>query len=158
MGNEEHRTRSSAQLPQVDPAHFQLLYEFERRMGDLFKDARVQNKEDIANALLPVNAKLDAMGTRLANGDARFERHEGRLDDHSDRLAKPQTGSNDTAALTKKSKGGWISVDKLQALIVGIISAVIAGAVSIIVAMKAMPTTMPTSPAPSTVSQPGTPP
>lgn len=147
---------SSAQL---DARIYKFMLDMDARLDIKFKDARDQNREDFNNMLkaevLPV---LREMNKRLEQGDTRFTEHGERLDDHSDRLSKPQEDSGDTAALTKKSKGGWVSVDRLQTLVVGIISAVVAGAVSIIIAMKAMPTAMPAPPAPSTVSQPGTPP
>lgn len=138
---------------------YKFMLDMDARLDAKFKDARDQNREDFNNMLkaevLPV---LREMNKRLEQGDTRFTEDRERLDDHSDRFAKQSSAGSASTALTKKSKGSLISVDKLQTLVVGIISAVVAGAVSIIIAMKAIPTTTPAQPAPSTVSQPGTPP
>jgi len=107
---------------------YKILYEFERRLDDKFKEARNQNREDtenaVARALVPIHGGLLTINSRMKNGEDKFKEQGERMDDHSKRIDRKKD-EDDTREIRrkeddKKSSGGWISVDKIPTILVAL--------------------------------------
>ena len=121
---EHSRSRSSAEL---DPRMFQLLLEFNERLDEKLKERREEIKEDFRVALIQVFHRLDRLDERLADGAKRFESQEARMDDHSEKITNAmklvdeyrarQRSSEQQKGTPKNVEGGWISVDRIPAIL-----------------------------------------
>lgn len=157
MGGSESTRSGQHRSGDIPRDTYEFFVRFEERMDARFKSAREQTKEDISNALkIEVIPALNEINDRLERGDERFKAHDERLDEHSDRIKKPLRRDNDddTAALDKRDKNGWIRADKLPAMITAIISTVIAGTVSLIFALRGNPAHPAAQPQPAPTVQP----
>jgi hypothetical protein len=150
--SDNNGANSSAEF---DARMYKLMFEFDRRLDEKFKEARMQNKEDIKTAIeiavTPIYPRLDNIDSRMEKGEKQFEKEEKRLSEHSERiddvnalLAAEGLGPNgrkahsksqeSTTAVHKKPEGGWISADKLPAIIaaVGSVVAVVISSVAML--------------------------
>jgi hypothetical protein len=75
---------------EIDARMYKLMYELDRRLDDKFREARIQNKEDIKVAtelaISPVYGRLDNIDRRLDEGNKKFDDQDSRASDHSDRI------------------------------------------------------------------------
>jgi hypothetical protein len=108
---------------EVDDRLYKLLFELDRRLDEKFKDARIQNKEDIKAAtelaIAPIYGRLDNIDSRLNEGNRRFTEQDARADEHSDKIenalelvrqyrtVKQSKESDGTTTVTKKKAMPW---------------------------------------------------
>lgn len=144
-GNDRSDNSGSNSSAEFDARMYKLMFEFDRRLDEKFKEARAQNKEDIKTAIEiavnPIIPRLDNIDNRLEKGEKQFEKEEKRLSEHSERIddvnallaaegfgpngRKPHNKSQEgTTAVHKKPEGGWISADKLPSIIAAVGSVV----------------------------------
>jgi hypothetical protein len=75
---------------EIDARMYKMMFEFDRRLEDKFKEARSQNKEDIKTAIelaiSPVFHRLDNIDGRFDAGNKRFVEQDARATEHSDRI------------------------------------------------------------------------
>ena len=141
-GHDQHPPQGSNSSAELDARTYKMLWEFDRRLDEKFKEARAQNKEDIKTAIEiavnPIIPRLDNIDSRLENGEKRFNQDDKRLSDHSERIDDvkkllasegisidgPRRKQEATTAIHKKPEVGWISAASLPAIIAAIGSVV----------------------------------
>lgn len=171
MGGESRSgPQSTRSNPQIDPAHYQLLYEFERRLDEKLSAFREQTRDDteriVSAAVAPLTIKLAqfeaGVNARMTEGERRFGEHERRMDDHSERIdvrpSRALTAVDDPAegATPASNGGGYIRVDRVPTILFAL--ATLASTIFAGIAMwRSGGTTPPTPPSQPTANQPATP-
>lgn len=138
MPGEPSSPRPRPSNTEIDPRLYQVLYEVEIRMTEKMADMRGQIKGDMVTAITLALAPIDA---RLQEGTRIFQEQASRLDAHSDfiddvrPLIEKLKSRKETSAIERKADtSGWISVDKLPAIItaIGSLIAVVISSVALL--------------------------
>lgn len=172
MSGSDRQSGPTASQPHIDATLYKVLFEFEQRMTSQFEKARIQNKEDtqlivevaVSRGVQPVMAEIAVIKQQLQEGNRRFDDQSSRitkakdlaLQAASDALTakteaamKLQTVLDDDDEEKGKPKGGWISADKLPALIIaiGTLVSILMSSIAMMRNPQQAPTQIPTPPA-----------
>jgi hypothetical protein len=176
-------TRGTRSNPDLDARSLELLLAYEHRLEEKLLQIRAYTKEDIQTAMTiniqPVNGKLDMVTARLQRGDERFSEMESMIREERERAANQSERINqilvkcrghEVSTALEKSKqaetrrvdrgsSGWISVDKLPAIItaIGSLVAVVVSSIALTRSPNVTPTTAATPPTPAVRAATGAP-